>query len=215
VPIHASDTTPNRAVRAPSHALPVASPPEAATGVTTPTGTAAAARTPGQGAPESVAPAAADLGPVLPIASAGADPQRLAAAVDRRRRRRPEARAEAQGAAKRSGLPLSELLGSDPALRLFEALLHDRADAGPAVDRARVPYTAPVSPTGTPADITLAVLQRASLERNQRKRQKTVYLSDELCERLRTLAFEFRVDQSIVVEEALAQFFRWIHERRG
>jgi hypothetical protein len=58
-------------------------------------------------------------------------------------------------------------------------------------------------------------IEIANAERKLRKRQKTVYLSDEVCETLREVAFWLRVDQSVIVEQALTEYFRAKRPRGG
>jgi hypothetical protein len=90
-----------------------------------------------------------------------------------------------------------------PVPRLEQAL------AAAGVSPAARPPASPPAPSVAPAEESpFEALERASAERQQRKRQKTVYLSDDTCERLRELSYQYRVDQSTIVEQALAEYFR-------
>jgi hypothetical protein len=94
---------------------------------------------------------------------------------------------------------------TDPraAVELLEKLLQRVQTPAVAPRQGRVEI--PATPEPPPR---VDLLERASAERSLRKRQKTLYLSDEACERLRELAFDLRVDQSTIVEQALIEFFR-------
>jgi hypothetical protein len=136
---------------------------------------------------------------------------RLAAKVARRRSGRSE---DSAGIDRKMldllGRLLQERSGAPvPVPRLEQALAAASPVARPP-DPPPTPTVAPSPPSdvarteGSPFD----ALERASAERQLRKRQKTVYLSEETCERLRELSYQYRVDQSTIVEQALAEYFR-------